>query len=132
MATTRQIGSAKGTFRFSPANPTIEASDLSTNGEFKFTVTINIKDHSGQPAAGEKVKFSVPTLPSWLSMPDVLGITNANGNVTLTVRGRVTGDSENGYVNFTLVNSNTPERNGSGMIAFTGKPASGMKRLFLF
>ena len=132
MATTRQIGSAKGTFRFSPANLTIDASDLSSNGEFKFTLTVNIKNSNGQDAGGEKVKFSVPTFPSWLSIPDVIGITNPNGNVTLTIRGKITGDPDNGYVNYNVINSNTPERNGSGMIAFTGKPASSMRRLFLF
>ncbi|MDV6168579.1 hypothetical protein R1T16_09100 [Flavobacterium sp. DG1-102-2] len=132
MAITRQTGTAKGTFRFSPANPTIDASELSSNGEFKFTVTANIKDSAGKPAANERVRFSVPTFPSWLTIAEVIGITNDTGNVTLTVKGRITGNSENGYVNFSLVNSSTPERNGSGMLAFTGKPSGGMKRLFLF
>jgi len=132
MAITRQKRTAKGSFRFSPASPKIDTPDLSSNGEFKITFTINIKDITGEGASGEKVRFSVDSFPSWLSLPEVIGFTNSSGNLVLTIKGRITGASENGYVNFTLVNTTTPERNGSGMIAFTGRPASGMRRLFLF
>lgn len=133
MAITRQNGTAKsGSFRFSPANPTIDSSAVSSNGEFMLAITVNIKDPKGLPIAGEQVKFTIDKYPEWLLIPETSGITNASGNATLNVKGRVKGSGDNGYVNFKLINTNNPERNGSGTIAFTGRQPSGMKRLFFF
>lgn len=133
MALTRQNGTTKsGSFRFSPATPTIDASAVSSNGEFMLAITINIRDSKGQPANGEQVKFYIDKYPEWLYMPEASGITNVSGNVTLTVKGRIRGSGENGFVGFKLLNVNNPERNGAGTIAFTGRENSGMKRLFFF
>ena len=133
MAITRQNGTAKsGSFRFSPANPTIDASAISSNGEFMLAITVNIKDAKGLAVAGEQVKFTVDKYPEWLLLPETSGFTNASGNVTLNVKGRIKGDGDNGYVKFQLTDCNNNERNGTGTIAFTGRKPSGMKRLFFF
>lgn len=133
MALTRQNGTAtSGSFRFSPATPAIDAASVASNGEFMLAITVNIKDAKGLAVAGEQVKFTVDKYPEWLLMPEVTGATNASGNLTLQIRGRINGTGDNGFVKFKLTDINNPERNGTGTISFTGRKPSGMKRLYFF
>jgi hypothetical protein len=133
MGITRQYGTTKsGSFRFGPANPTIDLAGVSSKNEFTLIITVNIRDARGMAMQGEEVNFTIDKFPEWLIMPGVSAITNNSGNAVLTIKGRVSNDAENGYVAFKLANKNNPEQAGSGMIAFTGKPTGRMKRLFFF
>lgn len=133
MGITRQYGTMKnGSFRFGPANPTIDLSTVSSKGEFSLSITVNVRDAKGSVAQGEEIIFTVDRHPEWLSIPAVTAITNNSGNAVLTIHGRVGSAAESGYVAFKVTNKNNPEQNGSGMIAFTGKHGGRMKRLFFF
>ncbi|MHA3789950.1 Ig-like domain-containing protein [Flavobacterium hauense] len=133
MGITRQYGTMKnGSFRFGPANPSIDLSTVSSKGEFMLTITVNVRDTKGLVAAGEEVYFTVDKHPEWLLIPDVSTHTNSSGNALLTVKGKVSNNAESGYVAFKVANKNNPEQSGSGMIAFTGKQGGRMKRLFFF
>jgi hypothetical protein len=132
MGITRQYGTTKnGSFRFGPANPTIDLSGIS-KGEFTLTLTVNVRDAKGQATQGEEVCFTIDKFPEWLIMPDASALTNSSGNAVLALKGRVSSGAENGYVSFKLFNKHNPEQTGSGMIAFTGKQSGRMKRLFFF
>lgn len=133
MGITRQYGTTQnGSLRFGPANPTIDLSGVSAKGEFTLVITVNIRNTKGLAAQGEEVLFTVDKFPEWLLMPGTSAVTNASGIAVLTVKGRVSGSTENGYVSFKIANRNNPEQGGSGMIAFTGKQPGKMKRLFFF
>lgn len=133
MGITRQYGTMKsGSFRYGPANPSIDLSTVSSKGEFSLNIAVNVRDTKGLVAAGEEVCFIVDKSPEWLSIPAISAITNSSGNAVLAVQGRVGSNAESGYVAFRVFNKNNPEQTGSGMIAFTGKHGGRMKRLFFF
>lgn len=133
MGITRQYGTMKnGSFRYGPANPSIDLAAVTAKGEFMLTITVNIRDTKGLAAPGEEVHFVVDKFPAWLSIPAVSAITNSSGNAVLTINGRVGSAAESGYVAFKVFNKNNIEQTGSGMINFTGKKGGRMKRLFFF
>ncbi|PZR22985.1 MAG: hypothetical protein DI539_04185 [Flavobacterium psychrophilum] len=133
MGITRQYGTMKnGSFRFGPANPSIDLSAVSSKGEFTLSIAVNVRDAKGSVANGDEILFTVDKHPEWLSIPAVSAVTNSSGNAVLTIKGRVGSAAESGYVAFKVTNKNNPEQSGSGMIAFTGKHGGRMKRLFFF
>lgn len=114
-----------GTFTFSPANPQIDASQLPKTGDFSLAITANIKNSDGLVLADQEVSFALDKKPSWLDLDpsEIKGTTDKNGNVTLTVKGKLSDPGADGYtgVSFTLTDISKPELNGSGVISFTGK-----------
>jgi hypothetical protein len=123
MAITRQYGTKpSGIFTFSPANPRIDTSLLSANGEFKLTIIVNIKDANGLVLANQPIEFKINNTPHWLAWHSpAIGITGTNGNASIIVHGTIKSSFEtNSYVNFALFSKNMPELNGLGVLSFTG------------
>lgn len=113
----------KGTFTFSPANPTIDAAKLPNTGKFTTVITANIKDSKGLFLAGEEVSFTTGTPPAGIAFDTIASQkTDDKGNVTFTVTGTLTGPDKvfDDSVSFTFADAKQG-LSASGVMSFIGK-----------
>lgn len=109
----------KGTFTFSPANPQIDAA-ADPSGNFKLSITANIKDDNGKVLAGEEVSFTTANVPAGVTLQPVTAKkTDENGNVTFELSGSLAAGSYDKNFDFTMEDTKR-SLSASGLISVIG------------